>query len=140
MEEEKFTLLRRFQYSSEAVIYQGKLESHGIEVFLRDINTIDSNPLYSNLLGGIKLFVKTEDVAKASEILSDVSLYSVADDHKAIQCPKCGSEEIDMVTSVKDWKSLLYFLVLFFAMLFPINAKHKYKCESCKHEFNQEIK
>jgi hypothetical protein len=80
MEEEKFTLLRRFQYSSEAVIYQGKLESYGIEVFLRDINTIDSNPLYSNLLGGIKLFVRTEDFEKANEILNDVNLFSVDDD------------------------------------------------------------
>ena len=42
MEEEKFTFLRRFQYSSEAVIYQGKLESEGIEVFLRDQNLINS--------------------------------------------------------------------------------------------------
>ena len=61
MEEEKFTLLRRFQYSSEAIIYQGKLESQGIEVFLRDNNIVDSNPLYSNAVGGVKMFVKTED-------------------------------------------------------------------------------
>ena len=61
MEEEKFTSLRRFQYSSEATIYQGKLESQGIEVFLRDQLTIDSNPFYSDALGGIRMFVKTED-------------------------------------------------------------------------------
>lgn len=80
MAEERFTLLRRFQYSSEALIYQGKLESYGIEVFMRDINQIDANPLYSNALGGIKLFVKTEDFEKANEILNDVNLYSVDDD------------------------------------------------------------
>lgn len=80
MEEEKFTLLRRFQYSSEAVIYQGKLESYGIEVFMRDLNLVDTNPLYSNAFGGIKLFVKTEDFEKANEILNDVNLYSVDDE------------------------------------------------------------
>ena len=80
MEEEKFTLLRRFQYSSEATIYQGKLESEGIEVYLRDQITIDSNPFYSNALGGIKMFVKTEDFDKANEILKDINLYSVDDD------------------------------------------------------------
>jgi len=79
MEEEKFTLLRRFQYSSEAVIYQGKLESEGIEVFLRDQNLIDST-MYSNLFGGIKMYVKTEDFQRANEILNDVNLYSVDDD------------------------------------------------------------
>jgi hypothetical protein len=76
MEEEKFTFLRRFQYSSEAVIYQGKLESEGIEVFLRDQNLIDST-MYSNLFGGIKMFVKTEDFERANEILNDINLFPV---------------------------------------------------------------
>ena len=79
MEEEKFKLLRRFQYSSEAVIYQGKLESEGIEVFLRDLNLIDST-MYSNLFGGIKMYVKTEDFQRANEILNDVNLFSVDDE------------------------------------------------------------
>ena len=83
MEEEKFTLLRRFQYSSEATIYKGKLESQGIEVFLQDQFTIDSNPFYSNALGGIRLFVKTEDFDKANEILGDVNLYAVDDDDQS---------------------------------------------------------
>ncbi len=78
MEEEKFKLLRRFQYSSEAIIYQGKLESEGIEVFLRDQNLIDST-MYSNLFGGIKMYVKTEDFQRANEILNDVNLFSVDD-------------------------------------------------------------
>ena len=80
MDTAKFSLLRRFQYSSEAIIYQGKLESYGIEVFMRDNNIVDSNPLYSNAVGGVKLFVKTEDFDKANEILNDINLYSVDDD------------------------------------------------------------
>lgn len=80
MEEEKFTFLRRFQYSSEAIIYQGKLESMGIEVFMRDNNIVDSNPLYSNAVGGVKMFVKTEDFERANEILNDVNLFPVDDD------------------------------------------------------------
>ena len=79
MEEEKFKLLRRFQYSSEAIIYKGKLESEGIEVFLRDQNLIDST-MYSNLFGGIKMYVKTEDFQRANEILNDVNLFSVDDE------------------------------------------------------------
>jgi hypothetical protein len=79
MEEEKFTFLRRFQYPSEAIIYQGKLESMGIEVFMRDQNLIDST-MYSNLFGGIKMFVKTEDFERANEILNDVNLFPVDDD------------------------------------------------------------
>ena len=74
MEEEQFHLLRRFQYSSEAIIYQGKLESQGIEVFLRDNHTIDTNPLYSNAVGGVKLYVRSEDVERANQILEEIRL------------------------------------------------------------------
>ena len=81
MEEEKFILLRRFQYSSEAIIYQGKLESEGIEVFMRDQNLIDST-MYSNLFGGVKMFVKTEDFERANNILNDINLFSVDDDEQ----------------------------------------------------------
>ena len=111
MEEEKFTFLRRFQYSSEAIIYQGKLESQGIEVFLRDNNIVDSNPLYSNAVGGVKMFVKTEDFDKANEVLGDVSLFSVDDDNQLLKCPECGAEQVDMVTSIKDWKTFLLKLI-----------------------------
>jgi hypothetical protein len=137
MTEDQFTLLRRFQYSSEAIIYQGKLESQGIPVFLRDITIIDSNPLYSNAVGGIKLFVKTEDVSKATEILNDVSLFSVDDDDKLIICPKCEAEQTDMITSIKDWKSFLAFIFAWLITIFPIYSKYKYQCQICKHEFNK---
>lgn len=134
MEEEKFTLLRRFQYSSEAIIYQGKLESQGIEVFLRDINTIDSNPLYSNLLGGIKLYVKTEDFEKANEVLGDVSLYAVDDDNQPLKCPECGTDHVEMEIPINGITSLLrVFFLGAFALLF---SKHKYKCQNCKFEFD----
>jgi len=134
MEEETFTLVRRFQYSSEAVIYQGKLESQGVEVFLRDLNTIDSNPLYSNAVGGIKLYVKTEDVARANEILGDVSLYSVDDEHKPIQCPKCGAEQVEMENSIDGIKS--FFRVVFLGVFALLFSKYKYKCQNCSTEFD----
>jgi hypothetical protein len=136
MEEEKFKLLRRFQYSSEAVIYKGKLESEGIEVFLRDNNIVDSNPLYSNAIGGVKLFVKTGDYKRAEEVLGEVSLYAVDDENQPIICPKCGNEQIDMVTSIKDWKSFMSFAFFILFYIAPFSLKHKYKCGGCKLEFN----
>ncbi len=134
MEEEKFTLLRRFQYSSEAIIYQGKLESHGIEVFLRDNNIVDSNPLYSNAVGGVKMFVKTEDFDKANEILGEVSLYAVDDDNQPVKCPNCGAIQAELVSTIRSWKT--FFNVIFFGFLALLFEKHKYKCQECNHEFN----
>lgn len=136
MEENIFQKIAAFQYSSEAIIIKGKLESEGIDVFIRDNNTIDSNPIYSNAIGGVKLFVRTEDFFKATDILSKISQYSLDDNQKLIKCPKCGSEQIDMVTSIKDLKSFLAFLFSVFFIAIPFYSRHKYKCYNCKFEFN----
>jgi DNA-directed RNA polymerase subunit RPC12/RpoP len=136
VQEEQFQLLRRFQYSSEAIIYQGKLESQGIEVFLRDNHIVDTNPLYSNAVGGVKLFVKNEDVIKANEILQDVSLYSLDDNHKLVKCPNCGAEQTDMVTSIGSIKMLVAYVISVLLLALPFMTRHKYKCAHCKHEFN----
>ena len=135
MEESTFQKIATFQYSSEAIIFKGKLESEGIEVFMRDNNTVDSNPLYSNAVGGVKLFVKNDDFDKATDIFSNISQYSLDDNKKLIKCPKCGAEQIDMVTSIKDLKSFLVFLFSVFLLAIPFYSKHKYKCDNCKFEF-----
>ena len=134
--DENFKLVRSYQYSSEAQIFCGKLESEGVEVYLRDINTVDSNPIWSNAVGGVKLFVKSEDLEKANRILSDISQFSVNEHNELIKCPNCGAEEIEMVTSIKDTKSLLAFVFSLLFVLMPFYSKHRYKCNKCKFEFN----
>lgn len=135
MEESTFQKIATFQYSSEAIIFKGKLESEGIEVFMRDNNTVDSNPLYSNAVGGVKLFVKNDDFDKATDIFSNISQYSLDDNEKLIKCPKCGAEQTDLVTSIKDLKSFLVFLFSVFLIAMPFYSKYKYKCDNCKFEF-----
>ncbi|MFV8322016.1 DUF2007 domain-containing protein [Flavobacterium sp. LB3P21] len=135
MEENTFQKIATFQYSSEAIIFKGKLESEGIEVFMRDNNTVDSNPLYSNAVGGVKLFVKNDDFEKATDIFSNISQYSLDDNEKLKKCPKCGAEQIDLVTSIKDLKSFLVFLLSLFLVALPFYSTHKFKCDNCKFEF-----
>ena len=134
--EKQFQIVGRYQYSSEALIFKGKLESEGIEVYIRDNNIVDSNPLYSNAVGGIKLFVKEEDLEKAQLILSEVSQYSLDENNQLIKCPKCNAEQVEMVTSIKDIRSFLAFLFSVLVVYMPFYSKHKYKCQSCKFEFN----
>jgi DNA-directed RNA polymerase subunit RPC12/RpoP len=136
MEESIFKLIRRYQYSSEAIIFKGKLESEGIEVFMRDNNTVDTNPLYSNAVGGVKLFVKKEDFVEANNILSQVSEYSLDEENQLIKCPKCGVEQITMITSINDLKSFFSFVFSLLFVLMPFYSKYKYRCNSCKFEFN----
>jgi predicted RNA-binding Zn-ribbon protein involved in translation (DUF1610 family) len=134
--EDIFELIGTYQYSSEAIIIKGKLESEGIEVFMRDNNTVDANPLYSNAIGGVKLFVNSNDYFKAKDIISQVSQYSLDDNSKLLKCPNCGAEQIDMVTSIKDFKSLFAFILSSLLGSLPFYLKHKYKCNKCNFEFN----
>lgn len=134
--ENTFTKVAAFQYSSEAVIIKGKLEAEGIEVYMADSNTIDTDPLVSNAIGGVKLFVKTEDSDKARQILNEVSRYSLNDEGGLLICPNCKNNKVEVGTTIKDLKSLLAFLFTFIAVLLPVYTKYKYRCNNCGHEFN----
>ncbi len=133
---QKFKTIARFQYSSEAQIIKGRLEAEGIAVFLSDNFTIDTDPLVSNAIGGVKLKVLSVDALKAQHILESIKKYSIDDEGNTITCPNCGSEKIELFSTIKDIKSLFWFIfgVLFSAL--PFYTKHKYKCEDCNTEFD----
>ncbi|AXP80390.1 hypothetical protein CJ739_1299 [Mariniflexile rhizosphaerae] len=131
-----FKTIARFQYSTEAQIVKGRLETEGIQVYLSDDLTIDTNPLYSNLIGGVKLKVLSNQAEEAEKILSTIKKYSINDDGKSICCPNCKSEHIQLFSTIKDIKSFFAFIITFFVFVFPIYTKYKYKCEDCKTEFN----
>ena len=133
--EDIFELVGVYQYSSEAIIFKGKLESEGIEVYMKDSYTIEANPLYSNAVGGVKLLVVKKDYAKAMEIISQVSKYSLDDESQLMKCPSCGADRINMVTSIKDFKSLFIYIFSLLLSLFPFYSNHKYKCKKCSFEF-----
>jgi hypothetical protein len=133
--EPQFALIGIYQYSSEAIIFKGKLESEGITVYMHDNITIDTDPLISNAIGGVKLFVRQEEVEKAQGILSQVSNYSVDNDHQLICCPKCGQNKVLYLTSITSLKSLMSFLFGFILNIFPFYIQYKYRCEACKFEF-----
>lgn len=135
MENSKFIKIANYQYASEAYLYKAKLQSEGIKVFLQNENTINTDPLLSNALGGVKLFVKSEDVMKAKQILDAIPEYSVNDKGELLSCPNCGSTTITMVTSIKDVKSFFAFVYGLLTLSMPLFSNQKYKCESCKFEF-----
>lgn len=137
MENYTFKKIGQFQYSSEAYIYKGKLESEGIEVFIRDNHTVDSDPLVSNAIGGVKLFVRQNDYEKAEIILSEISKFSVDDKGTLIKCPNCGASKIQLLTTVKDLKSFFSFIFSTMFIALPFYNKYKYKCDSCNFEFSQ---
>lgn len=131
-----FKTIARFQYSSEAQIIKGRLEADGIQVFLSDNLTIDTDPLVSNAIGGVKLKVLSHQALKAQHILSSIEKYSIDDEGNTINCPNCKSEKVELFSTIKDAKSLFWFIFGFLFSSLPLHTKHKYKCEDCKNEFD----
>ncbi|SDL67686.1 DUF2007 domain-containing protein [Kriegella aquimaris] len=134
--DEIFSTVASFQYSSEAQIVKGRLEAEGIRVFLSDNLTIDTDPLVSNAIGGVKLKVRFEDEDDAISILKSINRYSIDDQGNAVVCPNCNSKKVDYFTNVKDFKSLISFLVGFIFGVLPFYTKYEYRCENCKNKFN----
>ncbi len=134
--EEKFKVVAIFEYSTEAQIIKGKLESEGIQVFMTDNFTIDTDPLVSHAIGGVKLKVLTQQEEKAIKILKDINQYSLDDQGNAISCPNCKSNQVRFTSSINDIKSLLSFIFGFLLALLPTYIKRKYRCDNCKTEFD----
>ncbi|GGD18875.1 putative signal transducing protein [Hyunsoonleella pacifica] len=132
----KFKTIARFQYSTEAQIIKGRLEAEGIQVFLSDNLTIDTDPLVSNAIGGVKLKVLSVDALKAQHILESINKYSIDDNGNTISCPNCNGQHVLLFSTIKDAKSFFAFIfgVLFSAL--PFYTRHKYRCEDCKTEFD----
>jgi len=74
--ESTWVVIANYQYSSEAQIFKGRLEAEGIQVHLQDEYTIDTDPLMSHAIGGVKLKVHREYVGIFSRISRAKSLSS----------------------------------------------------------------
>lgn len=132
----KYVTVASYQYSAEAQIIKGRLEAEGITVFMMDEFTIDTDPLVSNAIGGVKLKVLSEEVIRARHILDAISKYSLDDNGNEIQCPHCDSKKVELFSTVKDRKSFFWFIFGFLFSALPFYAKHTYKCEYCNSEFD----
>ena len=131
-----FKTIARFQYSSEAQIIKGRLEAEGIQVFLTDNLTIDTDPLVSNAIGGVKLKVLSRQAMKAQHILATINTYSLDDEGNTISCPNCNSEHVQLFSTIKDVKSFFSFFLGVLIGTLPFYAKHKYRCDKCSNEFD----
>ncbi|MDN3491776.1 putative signal transducing protein [Winogradskyella bathintestinalis] len=130
-----FVTIAQFQYSSEAEIIKGRLEFDGIQVFLKDNITIDTDPLVSNAIGGIKLKVLAKDEDEAKAILKSIQQYSLDNDGHPITCPNCGNSHVELYSTINDLKSLVSFIVGFVTGTLPFSTRYQYKCEDCNTEF-----
>ena len=119
--ENKFYQLASFEYVADVQIVKGKLESEGIPVFLRDENTLNSDPLISNAIGGVKLQVYSKDKERAIAVYNSIRTYALDNNGKPIVCPNCKARRSEPYYNSKG----------IFYKFFPFFEKRKYKCLNC---------
>ena len=116
-----FVIIATFEFVADVQILKGRLESEGIPVFLRDENTLNSDPLISSAIGGVKLQVYRKDKERALKIYDEIRAYAIGSDGKPIRCPNCKAEQSEVYYQRKS----------IFHKLFPFLEKRKYKCLNC---------
>lgn len=118
---EEFYILGAFEYAADVQVIKSKLESEGIPVFLRDENILNTDPLISSAIGGVKLSVYTRDKARAMEIYNEIRAYAQDEQGRPITCPNCKAQRSEVYFSRK---TLIH-------KLFPFLEERKYRCTKC---------
>jgi hypothetical protein len=117
----EFYTIGSFEYPADVQIIKGRLESEGIRVFLRDENTLNTDPLISQAIGGVKLQVYTKDKDKAIAIYDEIRSYALDDNGDPVICPNCKAQRSEVYYARKG----------IFNKLFPFFEKKKYRCLQC---------
>ena len=123
---DNYTILTTFPYSTEAQITKSKLEAEGIQVMLLDEKTVDSDPLISQAIGGVKLLIHNDYVTEAIRIYNQIREYEKDKNGNAIVCINCDSAKILIAEPIR--RNIFY-------MLFPFFEKTKYRCNVCNTTF-----
>lgn len=119
---QEFYTIGAFEYVADVQIIRAKLESEGVPVFLRDEYTLNTDPLISSAIGGVKLQVYTRDKDRAMAIYNELRNYAVDDSGNPVVCPNCRAMRSEVYYSRKK---LLY-------KLFPFLEPRKYRCLNCE--------
>lgn len=119
---QEFYTLGAFEYVADVQVIRAKLESEGIPVFLRDENTLNTDPLISSAIGGVKIQVYTTDKEKAIAIYNKIRSYALDSSGNPVVCPNCRAAKSEVYYSRKG---MLY-------KLFPFLEPKKYRCLNCQ--------
>jgi hypothetical protein len=101
---------------------------------------VEAGWLYSNAIGGVKVWIRAEDEARAREVLDDET---AAEDEEGVRdrepdsasaepCPRCGSDDVSVSTDKR--RAFLSWLAIGLP-LFP--ASRRVLCRRCGHSFRR---
>jgi hypothetical protein len=137
---DKLVTLKTFDNPVQAHILKGRLESDGIESYIFDENIVILNPLYNNLIGGIKLKIRESDLPEATAIIEDIENTPYQSEEEiTIHCPYCHSGNIEgNYKSFKGVKGFFSALISFLTFTYPLYYQAAYRCNNCQKLFERE--
>ena len=127
-----FVMVRRYRDLPEAVIVKSILDAEGIDCVLSDENLVRMDWFWSNLLGGVKLWVRQQDLENAKELIDqnppehfDVEgVGAFSQPH----CPQCQSIDI----SFRELNKRVAFITAYVGLPIPLKRRG-WKCHACGH-------
>lgn len=133
-ESQSLQTIKQFRDLPEALLAKGCLESSGIEALLADDNMVRMDWFISNLIGGIRLKVKTEDTEAAIAILNqpipeNFEVEGIGN-YQQPHCPQCQSLD----TTFEELNKPLAYTSAYLSLPIPLHSK-LWKCQSCGCEW-----
>jgi hypothetical protein len=128
--------IRKFRDLPEALLAKGSLESAGIECYLVDDNMVRMDWFISNLLGGVKLQVRPEDIEEATAILDmpipeAIEVEGSGTYHQP-HCPSCGSLDV----SFEELNKPAAYVTAWAGLPIPLHRK-AWRCDTCHREWEE---
>ena len=128
-----FVIVQVYNNYVDANIVMGRLEEEGIHCWLKDENTVTIDPILTNAIGGIKLMVPETQAERAFELLRQFR----SDKESVLKCPRCGSSNIEFVTTPRKASNWLGVLFGFLSMTFALSGEKVHHCFNCGFEFEE---
>lgn len=122
--------LARATYLHEADMIRMRLEASGIKAFIPDQNTSSIQPLFSNAIGGIRIQIDENDLARAREVLKNELPQA---DRGMFECPVCKYDTV----AYEGISKRFAFLSLFLLGIPLLWRKRVCKCNSCGHQWKE---
>jgi hypothetical protein len=129
--------LSTFRDMPEALLAKSILDSADIECFLGDENIVRQDWFWSNLVGGIKLWVRQEDASTAGELLAqgvpeEFDVDGVGK-YQQPRCPVCESFDV----SFEELNKRVAFATAGLVGV-PVRLKRcGWRCHSCGHQWEE---
>jgi len=133
-------VIRRFLFLADALIAKTILDSAEVGCYLADENIVRLDWFYSNLVGGVKDWVRTEDSSAAIDLLNQQmnERFEVEGIGEYLQpaCAVCKS--IDTSYYAPNMRMVFWSLFLFSPGILVIpRRRSRWKCNSCGQTWDE---